>query len=1222
MATESIKIVIEASAAQAKAVLESLSSTMKTTMGGMATATRPMVNATQSLTTATTQASKATQEHSGHMGAFRKSTVLAIVEMMALYSIMRLTIGGIKTLFTDAFNAVEDYRMAIIKISALYTTFSEKSKFDLAGAYKEASTYAKDLVSFLEVIDKRMLTNITEALSMVEVMSAYGITLDMNNKKAVEGFISVGNAVKTVSAQYQNAGVQIRQELRGLFTGQTREVDQLAKMVDQRLGGSLKENIKQWREAGTLWENLGKLLEGFGAASKDFENTWEAIGSSLKTLYTKTLRQLFVPTFELILEKTKEINEYFESIQGARWLDELSVKLENTATSIANFGATIWENRQVYMDWLTALKSFAGIVDTFIITPLAFFADKLAWLASAIVDVWNKWKGFVDDIESKPLFKEDDKGIEILHNIITKIKEFIGIAPNMDKAMAFMEQRTKKGLIPALQAAAEAAEKTDKKFKELWGSAFYAKPPKMGAIIDEEEAKKVKALLEKQAKAAEEYLKKYAMDNADLHEKLALQRNEDLKKVGNNAKAKEAIWATYYKKVNDLDQNFHMSIDISDRFSIVKLQDTLDESVNRFSVSKEKMKEISEKTDFSITGHTANLQLQVDQTLYDSAIDLSQKLLDEKIDKLNKNREINMATNLEILKSDKATAGEKMKAMEELNQNLNSSNMNLMQSFKLGWKSAEENWHSTTLLMAEMGYDFADKTRDYIGNYLFEGLKGHMRSFSDFWTGFWKMLRDIFLKTIAQMVADAIMLKIGLQDIIGSVLGAIGLGGGGGGGTAKNIVSVAAGALLPKISLGGEGGGVSIGGAGAGAGLFGGNLVDIAYSVADAVSSLGIGAVSDAAYAIADQLAIVEESLGASLGGLVTAGGLGFIGGNIISKLFGKRGPAGGIGGATGAMAGMAIGGPIGAILGGIGGSLLGALGFGKNAPSVFEGLGIKATDESRGIQALDASIRALVDGSLGDFKVGLTVIAEALDDTINRVNYGKVNFGEFEGVMQTVGSASERYLNILKEQTPTSDMANASAKQLIASIVVMAAQTQNATGVTLEYRTKLMDMALALLQNASQSGFTAAQVQYLTTILNSARAGAFDFGATLEWLNSIQLAPKTINVSYNVAPPPSPNFHYGGIIKAHGGWYTPMISAGEQMIIAQRGEYITRRNSVNQETLPALDYINKTGSIPQQPINVIINLKGGAIDDPAYWDKIVRWYIQPAINRNSNRRV
>ena len=123
-----------------------------------------------------------------------------------------------------------------------------------------------------------------------------------------------------------------------------------------------------------------------------------------------------------------------------------------------------------------------------------------------------------------------------------------------------------------------------------------------------------------------------------------------------------------------------------------------------------------------------------------------------------------------------------------------------------------------------------------------------------------KTVLDIFLRTIAQMVADAIMLKIGLQDIIGSVLGAIGLGGGGGGGTAKNIVSVAAGALLPKISLGGEGGGVSIGGAGAGAGLFGGNLVDIAYSVADAVSSLGIGAVSDAAYAIADQLAIVEES--------------------------------------------------------------------------------------------------------------------------------------------------------------------------------------------------------------------------------------------------------------------------------------------------------------------------------------------------------------------------
>lgn len=81
--------------------------------------------------------------------------------------------------------------------------------------------------------------------------------------------------------------------------------------------------------------------------------------------------------------------------------------------------------------------------------------------------------------------------------------------------------------------------------------------------------------------------------------------------------------------------------------------------------------------------------------------------------------------------------------------------------------------------------------------------------------------------------------------------------------------------------------------------------------------------------------------------------------------------------------------------------------------------------------------------------------------------------------------------------------------------------------------------------------------------------------------------------------------FHQGGRVMHQGGAVRPVIAhAGmllgrplgprEIPVIAEEDEYITRRSSVNPETLPTLEHINRTGQAPGHNITVPISIPGG----------------------------
>jgi prophage DNA circulation protein len=189
--------------------------------------------------------------------------------------------------FTLGVKAVDDFQQAVIKSAAMITSLQGGE--NVADNYRKAKEYAEGLQDTLMKVDANTSLNLTSLQSITEEMIKQGVVLDGNNASQVEGFTRLANA----AAVYSNNGsneIQLRQEVRALMMGEVDQNSQLASMVQKMVQGPLQEQVNKWKQSGTLVEELGKALSGFGPASKDMNNTWSAVKSSLETSVNLILR--------------------------------------------------------------------------------------------------------------------------------------------------------------------------------------------------------------------------------------------------------------------------------------------------------------------------------------------------------------------------------------------------------------------------------------------------------------------------------------------------------------------------------------------------------------------------------------------------------------------------------------------------------------------------------------------------------------------------------------------------------------------------------------------------------------------------------------------------------------------------------------------------------------------------------------------------------------------
>lgn len=222
---------------------------------------------------------------------------------------------AINTEATAGFRAVEDYRLSMATMTGFMVTNSRKlQEGDLAGAYREANTYAEKLIPKLELIAATTLGTGRDLKAITETMMMHGVVLDINNQKEVNGLKNITNVLKMVTAG-QNQDIQMRQEINSLLSGQIRMQDRLPTLL-KAIDPNLKEHLKLWRQQGTVIENVGALLQGFDPATQLVEQTWTSIGTTMETINTKVLRGGMQPAFQDLMDMAREINALFMDKDG------------------------------------------------------------------------------------------------------------------------------------------------------------------------------------------------------------------------------------------------------------------------------------------------------------------------------------------------------------------------------------------------------------------------------------------------------------------------------------------------------------------------------------------------------------------------------------------------------------------------------------------------------------------------------------------------------------------------------------------------------------------------------------------------------------------------------------------------------------------------------------------------------------------------------------------
>lgn len=264
---------------------------------------------------------------------------------IVLYQALRFAMLSLPTMILGAaIKSVSDYQDAVIGMSAMYATLA-KNQGDIVGNYQEATRYSKAMIPILMEIDNYTSLNLQDLIQMNLQFAAHGVAIDGNNKKQVQGFTNIANAL-VVLTKGQATSRQINQEVRAIMDGTTKSSDQLSLKLDILLKGRLKEMSKEWRKigaetgnAGLIVEKYGELLAPFSEAAKVMEGTWSNVTSSMKTTFDILAIDAFSPIFE---EWTKKLKEFNDEARNSKTVAEtVNGSIELLSTGVGTIGGVI-----------------------------------------------------------------------------------------------------------------------------------------------------------------------------------------------------------------------------------------------------------------------------------------------------------------------------------------------------------------------------------------------------------------------------------------------------------------------------------------------------------------------------------------------------------------------------------------------------------------------------------------------------------------------------------------------------------------------------------------------------------------------------------------------------------------------------------------------------------------------------------------------------------------
>lgn len=286
-------------------------------MGGMsaklndASLSMAVLNGTASrLDSAMNPGLKNAADHMDHLRDSAHSTHSMLGSMVQMAAIMG-TVAGVVEInrqWVDYNRTLETSKLGIAAIVTSMTQVTDANGQALTGQAKfnAAQTVSVAAQKELQSIAMSTVATYEELVEVYQGILAPALSAKMTFQETLEITGLLTNAVKAIGLPIQ----QIKQEARDLIQG---GISAASSSLATALGINDKM-VAQWREQGTVFQELKSRLDGFVYASNEFNKTWDGAWSNFKDVSQRALGEGFQPLFDHIRQEMLSLTNGFVNI--------------------------------------------------------------------------------------------------------------------------------------------------------------------------------------------------------------------------------------------------------------------------------------------------------------------------------------------------------------------------------------------------------------------------------------------------------------------------------------------------------------------------------------------------------------------------------------------------------------------------------------------------------------------------------------------------------------------------------------------------------------------------------------------------------------------------------------------------------------------------------------------------------------------------------------------
>ena len=306
-------------------------SALKSSLRQVAETSKNTASALQRIATNVTEVKKQTSSlHS----AFRGLVWTIVRAEIIIRGLLRI-VNLIKDSFLDSIHSVEEFKQSIIGLAAVQTMLASSvlGKKELAEYYKAAKEQASSFYKQLLALSAQTPVTTQQLFRLVTLLQAYGQEVDLSVKKHREGLLALANAIYTVT-QGQRLELQLLQETRALM-GQSNKQSATLLQILRAVNPEIEEQLKLWKEQGTIVPHLAELLYPFTYAAEDLKNTWTGITQATKSVFQILKKEAFGDWYNTIVGELKSFVNALYDLESGK-IQPLGQALIYTFKSVAD----------------------------------------------------------------------------------------------------------------------------------------------------------------------------------------------------------------------------------------------------------------------------------------------------------------------------------------------------------------------------------------------------------------------------------------------------------------------------------------------------------------------------------------------------------------------------------------------------------------------------------------------------------------------------------------------------------------------------------------------------------------------------------------------------------------------------------------------------------------------------------------------------------------------